>query len=69
MGYFADCSNTSILNSDSCLVCFQVLDYDLQRQLVKHMQSLTPLPSIYDKSFIAANQADRADNLIAGESG
>jgi len=44
----------------------QVLDYDLQRQLVKHMQPLMPLPSIYDKNFIAANQADRADNLIAG---
>lgn len=44
----------------------QVLDYDLQRQLVPHMQGLKPLPSIYSADFIANNQSDRADNIISG---
>lgn len=44
----------------------QVLDYDLQTQLVPHMKAITPLPSIYYPDFIAANQADRANNLIPG---
>merc|ERR1711971_563827 len=30
------------------------------------MKTMTPLPSVYDPAFIAANQADRADNLIEG---
>jgi myo-inositol-1-phosphate synthase len=42
-----------------------VLDVDLQRQLYPEMQKLTPLPSIYSKDFIAANQEDRANNLMA----
>lgn len=44
----------------------QVLPYDLQRQLVPLMKDMKPLPSIYEPDFIAANQADRADNLIEG---
>ncbi len=44
----------------------QVLDYDLQRQLHPFMVDLKPLPSIYSQSFIAANQSDRADNVIPG---
>jgi len=44
----------------------QVLDYDLQRQLVPHLQGVVPLPSIYDPSFIAANQKDRANNVLKG---
>lgn len=44
----------------------QVLDFELQKQLVPHMRGLVPLPGIYDPSFIAANQAERADNLIKG---
>ena len=42
-----------------------VLDYDLQRQLVPLLKDLKPLPSIYYPDFIAANQSDRADNVIA----
>ena len=42
----------------------RVLDYDLQRQLAPLLQELQPLPSIYYPDFIAANQSDRADNLI-----
>eukprot|EP01012_Entosiphon_sulcatum_P045062 TRINITY_DN599_c0_g1_i1.p1 TRINITY_DN599_c0_g1~~TRINITY_DN599_c0_g1_i1.p1 ORF type:complete len:507 (+),score=78.85 TRINITY_DN599_c0_g1_i1:34-1554(+) len=45
----------------------QVLDFDLQRQLVPYMQSLTPLPSVYYPDFIAANQGERADNVLPGE--
>lgn len=44
----------------------EVLDYDLQRQLAPMMRDMHPLPSIYDKDFIAQNQFDRADNLIPG---
>lgn len=41
-----------------------VLDFDLQRQLIPHLTDLKPLPSIYYPDFIAANQGDRADNVI-----
>ncbi|CAG8535131.1 12508_t:CDS:2, partial [Acaulospora morrowiae] len=44
----------------------QVLDYDLQRQLAPKLEKMIPLPSIYYPDFIAANQSDRADNLIPG---
>ncbi|KAI8893040.1 hypothetical protein BC833DRAFT_609750 [Globomyces pollinis-pini] len=44
----------------------KVLEFDLQRQLQKQMAVLKPLPSIYYPDFIAANQNDRADNLIPG---
>jgi myo-inositol-1-phosphate synthase len=44
----------------------QVLDYDLQRQVAPELEGLKPLPSIYYPDFIAANQFDRADNLIPG---
>lgn len=43
-----------------------VLPYDLQRQLYTDMQAIKPLPSIYDADFIAANQGDRADNVLTG---
>ncbi|KAJ7575588.1 hypothetical protein C8J56DRAFT_1017088 [Mycena floridula] len=46
----------------------RVLDYDLQRQVAPHMALMgKPLPSIYYPDFIAANQEDRADNLIPGD--
>lgn len=44
----------------------RVLDYDLQRQLEPHMAKLKPLPSVYIPDFIAANQQDRADNVLVG---
>lgn len=44
----------------------QVFDFELQKQLVPYMRDLNPLPGIYDPSFIAANQADRANNVIKG---
>jgi len=45
----------------------QVLDYDLQQQLVSHLKDIKPLPSVYYPDFIAANQSDRANNLIPGD--
>ncbi|EJD55291.1 Myo-inositol-1-phosphate synthase [Auricularia subglabra TFB-10046 SS5] len=45
----------------------EVLDYDLQRQIVPLMALIKPLPSIYYPDFIAANQSERADNLIPGK--
>eukprot|EP00958_Prasinococcus_capsulatus_P026186 scaffold4675_cov378-Prasinococcus_capsulatus_cf.AAC.3 len=44
----------------------QVLDFQLQSQLREHMKDMVPLPSIYDRDFIAANQEKRADNVITG---
>jgi len=44
----------------------QVLDFELQKQLVPYMRDLVPLPGIFDPEFIAANQAERADNIIKG---
>ena len=44
----------------------KVLDYDLQRQLYPHLEKITPLKSVYFPDFIAANQSDRADNVLEG---
>lgn len=44
----------------------KVLDYDLQTQLVSHMEGLVPLPAIFDQNFIAANQQSRVDNILTG---
>ncbi|KAG0264337.1 Myo-inositol-1-phosphate synthase [Actinomortierella ambigua] len=57
----------SSLNLADSMVRAQVLDYDLQRQVRDEMAELKPLPSIYYPDFIAANQSDRADNVIPGK--
>lgn len=44
----------------------KVLEYDLQQQLYKQMSLLKPLPSVYYPDFIAANQEERADNVLQG---
>jgi myo-inositol-1-phosphate synthase len=52
---------------DEAMARAKVLDWDLQRQVAPYMAQLgSPLPSIYYPDFIAANQEDRADNLIPG---
>lgn len=43
-----------------------VLDPLLQQQLKQYLIKLKPRPSIYDSDFIAANQAERVDNVISG---
>ena len=45
----------------------KVLEYDLQRQLYPYLSQMTPLPSIYNESFIAMNQGERADNVLTGD--
>ncbi|KAH8271497.1 hypothetical protein KR018_000960 [Drosophila ironensis] len=44
----------------------EVLDVALQDQLYEQLAQLRPRPSIYDPDFIAANQSERADNVIRG---
>lgn len=44
----------------------QVLDWSLQEMLRPHMSQLKPRPSIYIPDFIAANQDQRADNILTG---
>uniref|UniRef100_M4BD01 inositol-3-phosphate synthase n=1 Tax=Hyaloperonospora arabidopsidis (strain Emoy2) TaxID=559515 RepID=M4BD01_HYAAE len=56
----------SSLNLADAMQRAQVLDFDLQRQLVPYLEKMSPLPSIYYPDFIAANQADRADNILSG---
>ncbi|TGO47808.1 hypothetical protein BOTNAR_0505g00020 [Botryotinia narcissicola] len=43
-----------------------VLEPTLKQQIKKEMTDLVPLPGLYYPDFIAANQEDRADNLIPG---
>lgn len=42
----------------------KVLDYNLQTKLTPYMKDIVPLPSIYYPDFIAANQEDRANNVV-----
>lgn len=42
----------------------KVLEYDLQRQLKPYMEEIVPYKGIYDPSFIAANQFDRANHVM-----
>ncbi|KAL2758178.1 hypothetical protein ACRALDRAFT_1040226 [Sodiomyces alcalophilus JCM 7366] len=44
----------------------EVLEPTLKQQVSKEMAAMVPLPSIYYPDFIAANQEDRADNVIPG---
>ena len=44
----------------------KVLDIDLQKQLWKYMKDMVPLPGIYNSSFVASNQDERANNVIKG---
>ncbi|XP_068618145.1 inositol-3-phosphate synthase [Battus philenor] len=56
----------SPLNLAESMVRAKVIDFDLQQKLKKEMATMKPRPAIYDPDFIAANQADRATNLIRG---
>lgn len=44
----------------------QVLEPTLKSLVRKEMSQMRPLPSIYYPDFIAANQEDRADNVLPG---
>ncbi|KAB5572672.1 putative inositol-3-phosphate synthase [Coniochaeta sp. 2T2.1] len=43
-----------------------VLEPTLKAQVKKEMTAMVPLPSVYYPDFIAANQEDRADNVLPG---
>jgi len=43
-----------------------VLDINLQDAVAPLMKDLKPLPAIFDLDFVAANQEERADNVIKG---
>ncbi|KAF4206762.1 hypothetical protein CNMCM8980_001332 [Aspergillus fumigatiaffinis] len=45
----------------------QVLEPTLKQLVRKELAEMKPLPSIYYPDFIAANQEDRADNVIEGD--
>lgn len=58
----------SSMTMDKAMARAQVLDYDLQRRVASFMADMgSPLPSLYYPDFIAANQSERADNIIPGQ--
>jgi len=56
----------SSLNLAAAMDRAHVLQPSLKGMVRKEMATMVPLPSIYYPDFIAANQEDRADNLIPG---
>lgn len=56
----------SSMNLADAMERAKVLDYSLQEMLRPYMESIKPRPSVYFPEFIAANQADRADNVLTG---
>eukprot|EP01098_Paradermamoeba_levis_P007010 TRINITY_DN2915_c0_g1_i1.p1 TRINITY_DN2915_c0_g1~~TRINITY_DN2915_c0_g1_i1.p1 ORF type:complete len:531 (-),score=163.14 TRINITY_DN2915_c0_g1_i1:47-1639(-) len=44
----------------------EVFEWELQTQLRPYLEKFVPLPSIYYPDFIAANQSDRANNVLQG---
>ncbi|ETI28946.1 hypothetical protein G647_01398 [Cladophialophora carrionii CBS 160.54] len=56
----------SSMNIAAAMDRAQVLEPTLKALVYKEMSLMKPLPSIYYPDFIAANQEDRADNVIPG---
>merc|ERR1719431_718770 len=56
----------SSMNLGDAMVRSKVLDYALQEQIMDDMRELKPRKSIYYPDFIAANQSERADNVLPG---
>ena len=56
----------SDMNLGDAMVRSKVLPVQLQDQLYPHMKDIVPMPSIYSPDWIAANQSDRANNLMEG---
>ena len=56
----------SSLNIADAMDRAAVLEPTLKAQLRKELAGMVPLPSIYYPDFIAANQGDRADNVLPG---
>ncbi|RWW05697.1 hypothetical protein GW17_00031013 [Ensete ventricosum] len=55
----------SDMNLADAMARAKVLDLDLQKQLRPYMESMVPLPGIFDPDFVAANQ-ERYSNVVAG---
>lgn len=56
----------SSMNIAAAMDRAQVLEPTLKQQVYKEMSHMQPLKSIYYPDFIAANQEDRADNILEG---
>ncbi|XP_046604496.1 inositol-3-phosphate synthase 1-A [Neodiprion virginianus] len=56
----------SNLNLADAMERAKVIDYNLQIQLKAEMAEMKPRRSLYYPDFIAANQEDRANNIISG---
>ena len=56
----------SKMNLGDAMKRSQVLDWSLQQKLYPLMKDIVPLPSMYFPDFIAANQGERADNILHG---
>jgi myo-inositol-1-phosphate synthase len=56
----------SKLNLAQSMERARVLPFELQQKLKPYMENMAPLPSVYFPDFIAANQSDRADNVLSG---
>ncbi|KAG5483813.1 hypothetical protein GH5_05659 [Leishmania sp. Ghana 2012 LV757] len=57
-----DCNN---MNLGDAMRRAGVLDVQVQDALYEHMKDLHPLPAIFDIDFVAANQKERANNVLA----
>lgn len=57
----------SSMNLADAMERAKVLDIGLQEQLRPHMEQFVPRKAIYNPDFIAANQSDRADNVLTIE--
>lgn len=56
----------SSLPLDQAMHRAAVYDYELQMKLKPYLENIKPMKSIYYPDFIAANQAERADNVLPG---
>ncbi len=56
----------SKMNLGDAMKRSKVLDWSLQQKLYPLMKDIVPLPSVYFPDFIAANQGERADNILKG---
>lgn len=59
-----DINNASIADA---MERAEVLDWTLQKSLKPYLTEMKPLPSIYYPDFIAANQSERANNILKGD--
>jgi len=51
---------------DKAMERAQVFEYSLQEKLKPYLSKIKPMKSVYYPDFIAANQADRANNILEG---